>query len=137
MVIRCYRAPIKALNQWHIKTPPGWSTLFVAPLNRDNDIFQAIPGIVDTDKFTENINFPGFFVKPDMNEDQRLAFLWLSNTLKRGMDKKAIVRSRTEKEEAVMLKKNNKYGNVQGLYRDKWWLKMVNNFMDYRLHRRY
>lgn len=118
------RPPIKALNQWHIKTPPGWSTLFVAPLNRDNDIFQAIPGIVDTDKFTENINFPGFFVKPDMNEDLKAGFpVVQAIPFKRGMDKKAIVRSRTEKEEAVMLKKNNKYGNVQGLYRDKWWVK--------------
>lgn len=48
----------KILNPYVIKTPPGYSTLFVSPLNNSDDRFNIIPGIVDTDKFKKPINFP-------------------------------------------------------------------------------
>ena len=48
----------KILNPWIIKTPPGYSTLFVPPLNNTDDRFSIIPGIVDTDSFKNEINFP-------------------------------------------------------------------------------
>lgn len=48
-------------NPWLIKTPPGYSCLFLPPMHRDND-FIIFPGIVDTDKYTDFINFP-FYVK--------------------------------------------------------------------------
>jgi hypothetical protein len=48
----------KILNPWFIKTPPGYSCLFVPPLNNNDDRFSIIPGIVDTDTFPNEINFP-------------------------------------------------------------------------------
>ena len=48
----------KILNPWVIKTPPGYSCLFVPPLNNPDDRFSIIPGIVDTDSFPTEINFP-------------------------------------------------------------------------------
>lgn len=48
----------KILNPWMIKTPPGYSCLFIAPLNGRDDRFEIISGIVDTDTFTNYINFP-------------------------------------------------------------------------------
>ena len=48
----------KILNPWIIKTPPGYSCLFLPPLNNSDDRFSIIPGIVDTDKFPGEINFP-------------------------------------------------------------------------------
>ena len=48
----------KILNPWIIKTPPGYSTLFVPPLNNSDDRFSIIAGIVDTDTFKNQINFP-------------------------------------------------------------------------------
>jgi hypothetical protein len=48
-----------------IKTPPGYSTLFVSPLHNPNGIFTVFPGIVDTDKYTATVNFP--FVLNDVN----------------------------------------------------------------------
>lgn len=48
----------KILNPWIIKTPPGYSCLFVPPLNNTDDRFSIIPGIVDTDTFDREINFP-------------------------------------------------------------------------------
>jgi hypothetical protein len=48
----------KFLNPWIIKTPPGYSCLFLPPLNNSDDRFSIIPGIVDTDTFQQEINFP-------------------------------------------------------------------------------
>jgi len=48
----------KILNPWHIKTPPGYSCLFLPPMNNADDRFSIIPGIVDTDTFNQEVNFP-------------------------------------------------------------------------------
>lgn len=48
----------KILNPWIIKTPPGYSCLFLPPMNNTDDRFSIIPGIVDTDTFYNEINFP-------------------------------------------------------------------------------
>jgi len=48
----------KVLNPWYIKTPPGYSCLFVPPLNNPDDRFFPLAGIVQTDTFTHEINFP-------------------------------------------------------------------------------
>ena len=48
----------KIHNPWKIKTPKGYSCLFVPPLNNSDDRFSIIPGIVDTDTFPIEINFP-------------------------------------------------------------------------------
>jgi hypothetical protein len=44
-------------NLWSIKTPKGYSTLFVQPFHRES-VFTILPGIVDTDQYTAPINFP-------------------------------------------------------------------------------
>ena len=48
----------KILNPWKIKTPRGYSCLFTSPLNNSDDRFSIIPGIVDTDTYPREINFP-------------------------------------------------------------------------------
>ena len=54
----------KILNPWIIQTPPGYSCLFLPPMNNTDDRFSIIPAIVDTDTFNEEINFP-FIVNGD------------------------------------------------------------------------
>ena len=54
----------KFMNPWSIKTPKGYSTLFVQPFHRES-IFTILPGIVDTDIYTAPVNFP--FVINDPN----------------------------------------------------------------------
>jgi hypothetical protein len=51
-------------NPWSIKTPKGYSTLFVQPMHRES-IFTILPGIVDTDIYTAPVNFP--FIINDIN----------------------------------------------------------------------
>ena len=43
--------PCKFHNYWSIRTPPGWSCLFVPPLNRPGQPFECVAGIVDTDTY--------------------------------------------------------------------------------------
>jgi hypothetical protein len=47
----------KWTNPWAIKTPKGYSTLFVQPMHRESP-FTILPGIVDTDTYTAPVNFP-------------------------------------------------------------------------------
>ena len=44
-------------NPYAITTPPGYSTLFTAPMHRES-IFTILDGIVDTDTYKAPVNFP-------------------------------------------------------------------------------
>mgnify|MGYP001244038764 CR=1 FL=1 len=48
----------KIINPFVIKTPPGYSCMFIPPMHREMDYFHILPGIVDTDTFKLPINFP-------------------------------------------------------------------------------
>lgn len=47
----------KWINHWAIKTPKGYSTMFVQPFHRES-VFTILPGVVDTDTYTAPVNFP-------------------------------------------------------------------------------
>lgn len=49
---------LKFLNYWIIKTAPGWSSLFIPPINNFNQPFTCLGGMVDTDRYIKEINFP-------------------------------------------------------------------------------
>jgi hypothetical protein len=49
---------LKLINRWVIKTPPGYSTLFMSPMWQDDNRFFVFPGVVDTDLYPQPINFP-------------------------------------------------------------------------------
>lgn len=53
----------KFINPWSIRTPKGYSCLFIPPTHRETP-FKALPGIVDTDSYTVPINFPFVFSDP-------------------------------------------------------------------------
>lgn len=59
------RPPCKFHNYWTIRTPPGWSCLFVPPLNRRNEVVEVVAGVVDTDSYASLIHFPFFAVAAD------------------------------------------------------------------------
>jgi hypothetical protein len=47
----------KWMNPWSIKTPKGYSVLFVQPFHRES-VFTILPAIVDTDTYYAPVNFP-------------------------------------------------------------------------------
>jgi hypothetical protein len=51
-------------NEFVIRTPKNYSLLFINPMNRLDLPFQTISGIVDTDLYNLEVNFP-FFIKKD------------------------------------------------------------------------
>lgn len=59
------RAACKFHNYWTVVTPPGWSCLFVDPLNRPNGLFQVLAGVVDTDTYRAPVHFPFIPTGPD------------------------------------------------------------------------
>ena len=57
----------KWVNPWAIKTPPGYSVLFIQPLHRES-VFTILPGIVDSDTYNAPVNFPFALNKADTFE---------------------------------------------------------------------
>jgi hypothetical protein len=49
---------VKFINPWLIRTPPGFSTLIVPPLNRFEIPFQILSGVVETDLYYREVAFP-------------------------------------------------------------------------------
>lgn len=56
--------PLKFVNQYIIKTPPGYSSLIMHPLNRAELPFYTLAGIVETDSYTNPVNLP-FLIRKD------------------------------------------------------------------------
>lgn len=54
----------KWMNPWSIKTPKGYSVLFVQPFHRES-VFTILPGIVDTDEYYAAVNFPFVINDPE------------------------------------------------------------------------
>ena len=48
----------KFMNPWGIKTPPGYSLLVMNPVHYKQEFFTILEGIIDTDSYHTNINFP-------------------------------------------------------------------------------
>ncbi len=55
----------KIINPWAIRTPKGYSCLFLPPVHGGNGFFTIVEGFVDTDKYNAPVNFP--FVINDTN----------------------------------------------------------------------
>lgn len=54
-----YSKTYKINSPWHITTPPGYSCLFLSPIgNPMSPHFELMAGVIDTDKFSETMQFP-------------------------------------------------------------------------------
>ena len=54
----------KWINHWAVRTPKGYSAMFVQPMHRES-VFTILPGIVDTDEYYAPVNFPMVINDPD------------------------------------------------------------------------
>lgn len=55
----------KWISPWSIKTPRGYSCLFLPPLNNEKLPFSAFSGVVDTDTYVPVVNFPFLLSDPN------------------------------------------------------------------------
>jgi len=62
--------PVKFINPWIIKTAPGWSTLIIPLVNSslENPNFTCLGGLVDTDRYAKEINFPAIWHTPNFDD---------------------------------------------------------------------
>jgi len=114
----------KILNPWKIKTPKGYSCLFVPPLNNTDDRFSIISGIVDTDNFPNEINFPII-----INGDK---YPILETTIKKGTPYVQIIPFKRDSWKMITRPRKQKeiqnsrlfYGlKLLNIYKDKYWNK--------------
>jgi len=116
----------KIMNPWKIKTPKGYSCLFVSPLNNSDDRFSILSGIVDTDSFPLEINFPII-----INGDK---YPVLETTIKKGTPYvqiipfkrdfwKMSIKPRTQKE----IQNNSVFFKLKilNIYKEKYWSKKL------------
>ncbi|HEY4163494.1 MAG TPA: hypothetical protein VGM59_10565 [Dongiaceae bacterium] len=60
------RPAIKFNSFWTIELEPGWSLLAMHPINRFDQPFRTLTGLVDADRFNEiGIFFPALWTDPD------------------------------------------------------------------------
>ena len=116
----------KILNPWKIKTPKGYSCLFVPPLNNSDDRFSIISGIVDTDTFPNEINFPII-----INGDK---YPILETTITKGTPYVQVIPFKRESWKMTIQSRKQKeiqnsrlfYGlKLLHVYKDKYWNKKV------------
>ena len=118
----------KIKNPWHIKTPSGYSCLFVPPLNNSDDRFEILSGIVDTDSHPIPINFP--FV---INGDK---YKTLETTIKKGTPYVHIIPFKRDNWKMKILAQKDKDPNVSvskgfwfttflHIYKNKVWSKKI------------
>jgi len=114
----------KIFNPWKIKTPKGYSCLFVSPLNNSDDRFSIIPAIVDTDTFSNEINFPII-----INGDK---YPILETTIKKGTPYVQIIPFKRNFWKMMIKPRKQKeiqnsrifYGlKLLNIYKDKYWSK--------------
>jgi hypothetical protein len=53
-----YDKVFKWINPWCVKTPPGWSCLFLHPSHYEELPFRSLSAVVDTDKYPIPVHLP-------------------------------------------------------------------------------
>jgi hypothetical protein len=116
--------PWKWLNYFYIKTPKGYSTLFIHPLNRDDLPFHSFSAVVDTDKHPLITNFP-FLMKKDFN-GVIPAGTPLIQMIPFKRDEWSMSVANTDKPYEYP-KEYEVMSSPLGWYRHKWWVKKKYN----------
>lgn len=110
---------LKFCNFWNVKTPKGWSTLFLPPINRVDERFICYSGLVDTDNYSNMVNFPFFFTKPNYTGVLKAGTpLVQAIPIKREF-LKSLTEHYNEKDEDSLFKFKNKLRFNTSLYRDE------------------
>jgi hypothetical protein len=113
---------MKFHNPWIISTPKGWSVYFKNPSNNWSNDIELIEGIVDTDTYQSEVNFPYVWTGSEEGEwvIPRGTPLIQVIPFKRTKTKMSITRTNYRKHALIQSKLNTKFIDR---YRDLFWHK--------------
>ena len=106
----------KIVYPFTIITPPGYSCLFLPPMNNTDDRFSIIPGIVETDKYFFETNFP--FV---LNGDK---YTRMHTTLKKGLVFAQVIPFKRESWKMKL----EQFTKKEMKEKDNWFVKFLSKF---------
>jgi|TARA_A100000172_G_scaffold77338_1_gene61615 hypothetical protein len=106
----------KIVYPFTIITPPGYSCLFLPPMNNTDDRFSIIPGIVETDKYFFETNFP--FV---LNGDK---YNTMHTTLKKGLVFAQVIPFKRESWKMKL----EQFTKKEMKEKDNWFVKFLSKF---------
>lgn len=117
------KPPLKWMNYWQIKVPRGYSVLFIPPLNRPENRFTCLSGIVDCDEFEEYINFPFFWNVSNFNGiiHAGTPLVQVIPIKRDNLIKKSVVRKSNKKEIIESSKFRRRYSVSSSIYRNFIW----------------
>jgi len=98
--------PLKFINRWIVKTAPGWSSLFIPPMNNYEQPFTCMAAMVDTDKYPKEVNFPALWHVPDadIHIPAGTPLITVIPFLRDSFNRKPNIRKMTEKEKIEVSK---------------------------------
>jgi len=109
---------IKFINRWLIKTAPGYSTLFIPPINRIEPRFTCLGGLVDTDNYPRPVNFPAIWHLKDYDDivPAGTPLVTCIPIRREDMPRDAKVRVMTEKEKLAETKVRRQQDSRRSVY---------------------
>jgi hypothetical protein len=117
-------AILKFRTPWVARTPEGYSTLFVPPINRAERRWSPYSGIIDTDEYPTTIDAPSLWTQPGFEGTiEKGTPLLQAIPFKRdaiGLDGR--VRDATGRERNELAKHVNALGETDSLYQDNFWV---------------
>lgn len=119
------KPPVKWLNWWAIRCPPGYSLLFTPPLNRPDPRFTCFSGLVEADKYFEFINFPFVWNIPNFHGivPAGTPLMQVIPVKRNTLFKKSIIRSFNEKDHKDLFNTRHRLKSRVSHYRDELWEK--------------
>jgi hypothetical protein len=114
------KKPLKFLNYWITKPSPGYSILFMPPLNRPDPRFTFFSGFVDCDNYFEYVNFPFTFNVPNFSGiiPQGTPLVQMIPIKRDAIIQKSDVRVMDEADDAALALTRRKRSAHESVYRD-------------------
>lgn len=118
-----HKPPLKWRNWWAIKVPPGYSVLFIPPLNRPESRFTCLSGMVDCDGYFEFVNFPFFFNIPNFYGviEAGTPLMQAIPIRRDAIIKNGVVRPWNKEDHKESKKTQRRYSVSQNIYRNFIW----------------
>jgi len=115
---------LKFRTPWIARTPEGYSTLFVPPMNRSEKRWRPYSGIIDTDTYPTNVNAPSLWLEPGYEGtiEKGTPLLQAIPFKRETVDLDGQVRDATESEREHLEKQMKLLSVADSPYQENFWV---------------